>query len=168
MINFIIKRLACGVKKLKEIKSIFINYLTIFIPMTTLVLLPIFFFGDALGELLIRFFGNTTGLFMRPLAISLIYIAILMLLLSPFLSKMNCLLWFKSLSDLQIRKIYKNYIYGFISFAALTAAVVISTLLDQPESKINWFNSRNYLFFYLLLFLAVSPIFSLTKNEDNK
>jgi hypothetical protein len=136
--------------------------------MTTLVLLPIFFFGDILGELLIGFFGSTTGLFLRPLTISAIYIAILVLLLSPSLSKTNCLLWFTSLSDLQIRKIYKTYIYGFISFAALTSVVAISTLLYQSESKVHWFNSREYLFFYLLLILAVSPFFSLKKNESNE
>ena len=153
---------------MKKIQSIFLNYLTIFIPMTALVLLPIYFFGDVLGELLIRFLGNTTGLFIRPLVISAIYIAILILLISPSLTKTNCLLWFKSLSDFQIRRIYRTYIYGFISFGVLTAVVILSTLFDQSESNINWFNSSNYLLFYLLLILAVSPIFSLTKNENKK
>jgi hypothetical protein len=151
---------------MKKLLLMPLKYLAVFIPMTAILLLPIFYFADVLGEQLIAMFGETGGLFMRPLVISGIYIGLLTLLLSPSLTKVNSYLWFKCLSDIQIRTLYKTYIYGLGSFAVLITLLILMTLFFYSKESINWFNTRDYMFFYLLIVLAISPIILLTKKSN--
>jgi hypothetical protein len=140
------------------------KYLAIFIPMTLLILLPIYFFGGDLGEFLIEKFEVTTGLYLRPMVISGILILVLLLLSSPTLEKLNELLWFRQLSKEKVKLLYKTYIYGIGSFALLTLLIVIKTIFFYSANDINWFSSRSYLWGYFLLILLFSPVVFLVKR----
>ena len=134
------------------------KYLAIFIPMTLLILLPIYFFGGDLGEFLIEKFEVTTGLYLRPLVISGILISVLLLLSSSKLEKLTELFWFKQFSREKIKLLYKTYIFGIGSFALLTLLIVIKTIFFYSTNDINWFSSRSYLWGYFLLVLFFSPV----------
>jgi hypothetical protein len=149
---------------LKYFLSPLFKYLAIFIPMTLLILLPIYFFGGDLGELLIEKFEVTTGLYLRPMVISGILILVLLLLSSPTLEKLNELLWFRQLSKEKVKLLYKTYIYGIGSFALLTLLIVIKTIFFYSANDINWFSSRSYLWGYFLLILLFSPVVFLVKR----
>ena len=150
---------------LKYFLSPLFKYLAIFIPMTLLILLPIYFFGGDLGELLIEKFEVTTGLYLRPMVISGILILVLLLLSSPTLEKLNELLWFRQLSKEKVKLLYKTYIYGIGSFALLTLLIVIKTIFFYSTNDINWFSSRSYLWGYFLLVLFFSPVIFLVKPK---
>jgi hypothetical protein len=141
------------------------KYLAIFIPMTLLILAPIYYFGGDLGELLIEKFEVTTGLYLRPLVISGILISVLLLLSSPKLEKLNELLCFRQLSKEKVKLLYKTYIYGIGSFALLTLLIVIKTIFFYSTNDINWFSSRSYLWGYFLLVLFFSPVIFLIKRK---
>jgi hypothetical protein len=149
---------------LKYFLSPLFKYLAIFIPMTLLILLPIYFFGGDLGELLIEKFEVTTGLYLRPMVISGILILVLLLLSSPTLEKLNELLWFRQLSKEKVKLLYKTYIYGIGSFALLTLLIVIKTIFFYSTNDINWFSSRSYLWGYFLLVLFFSPVIFLFRR----
>jgi hypothetical protein len=151
---------------LKYFLSPLFKYLAIFIPMTLLILLPIYFFGGDLGELLIEKFEVTTGLYLRPMVISGILILVLLLLSSPTLEKLNELLWFRQLSKEKVKLLYKTYIYGIGSFALLTLLIVIKTIFFYSTNDINWFSSRSYLWGYFLLVLFFSPVVFLVKRGN--
>jgi hypothetical protein len=140
------------------------NYLVIFIPMTLLTLAPIYYFGGDLGELLIEKFEVTTGLYLRPLVISVILILALLLLSSTKLEKLNELLWLRQFSKEKIKSLYWTYIYGIGSFALLTLLIVIKTIFFYSANDINWFSSRSYLWGYFLLILLFSPVVFLVKR----
>ncbi len=140
------------------------NYLVIFVPMSLLILAPIYYFGGDLGELLIEKFEVTTGLYLRPLVISGILISVLLLLSSPKLEKLNELLWFGQFSKEKIKSLYSTYIYGIGSFALLTLLIVIKTIFFYSPNDINWFSSRSYLWGYFLLVLFFSPVVFLVKR----
>jgi hypothetical protein len=142
------------------------NYLVIFIPMTLLILVPIYYFGGDLGNLLIEKFEVTTGLYLRPLVISGILILVLLLLSSSRLEKFNELLWFRQFSKGRIKSLYSTYIYGIGSFALLTLLIVIKTVFFYSANDINWFSSRSYLWGYFLLVLFFSPVIFLVKREN--
>jgi hypothetical protein len=112
--------------------------------------------GELLGHLLIGVFGDSLGLFIRPLVISGIVIALLYCLSMPLLVKTNQLIWLKRFTTEQIYTIYRRYIYGVGSFAFLTTLVVINTYLVLIGS-ISWFNTSDYLLGYLLVLLIVIP-----------
>lgn len=142
-----------------------LKYLSIFIPMTLLILLPIYYFGGELGNFLIEKFGITTGLYIRPLVIAVTFIALLFFMSTSNLEKINELLWFKQFSKEKIKALYKTYILGLSSFASLTLLIVIKTTFFYAENDFNWFNSRNYLFGYLLLILFFTPLIFLVKRK---
>lgn len=144
---------------IKKIAQKILRYLSILIPMGALLLAPIYLYGDQLGLLLIEKFGDTTGLFIRPLVMAAIYIITLGILLSPKLQKLNEALWLKQLDYVEIKNVYKTYIYAICSFSAITLLIVLKTSFAYTADGINWFNTKDYLFIYLLAVLCVSPLF---------
>jgi len=147
---------------MKALKTL-IQYLSIFVPMGVLIVFFIFWFGEPLGDLLIRYFGDSLGLFVRPLVISGIVIAFLYGLSMPLLVKTNQLIWFKRFKAKQIDAIYRYYIYGIASFAYLTTLVILNTYLALI-ANITWFNTGDFLIGYLLALLVIIPVFCLKKN----
>lgn len=141
---------------MKNALKILIQYLSIFVPMGVFIVFFTFWLVELLGDLLIGIFGDSLGLFIRPLVISGIVIALLYGLSMPLLVKTNQLIWLKRFTTKQIDAIYRYYIYGIGSFAFLTTLVVLNTYLALIGS-ITWFNSNNYLFAYLLVLLVVVP-----------
>ena len=148
----------------KALKTL-LQYLSIFIPMGVLIVFFTLWLGELLGDLLIGVFGDSLGLFIRPVVISGIVIALLYGLSMPLLVKTNQLIWFKRFKSIQIDAIYRYYIYGIGSFAFLTTLVVLNTYLVLIAS-INWFNASNYLIAYMLVLLAVLPVFCLKGVGD--
>jgi hypothetical protein len=130
--------------------------------MGVLIVFFIFWFGEPLGDLLIRYFGDSLGLFVRPLVISGIVIAFLYGLSMPLLDKANQLIWFKRFKAEQIDAIYRYYIYGIGSFAFLTTLVILNTYLALFTST-TWFNTSEFLIGYLLVLLVVIPAICLKK-----
>ena len=135
---------------------IIIQYLSICVPMGVFIVFFTIWIGELLGHLLIGVFGDSLGLFIRPLVISGIVIALLYCLSMPLLVKTNQLIWLKRFTTEQIYTIYRRYIYGVGSFAFLTTLVVINTYLVLIGS-ISWFNTSDYLLGYLLVLLIVIP-----------
>ncbi len=138
--------------------SLLIRYLIVFLPLTTLILLPIYFWGDLLGASLFRLFGDVLGLFLRPLVISILYIFVFAVMLSSKLEKLNQYLWFSRFSNQEIKRIYKTYIFGITSIFGITLVIVCLTLSLGENFWINWFDSRNYLSFYFLVVLVFTPL----------
>jgi hypothetical protein len=122
--------------------------------------------GELLGDLLIGVFGDSLGLFIRPVVISGILIALLYGLSMPLLIKTNQLIWLKRFTTKQINLIYRQYIYGLGSFAFLTTLVVLNTYLSLIAS-ITWFNTSEYLIGYLLVLLVLIPTFCVKLFLDN-
>ena len=138
--------------------SLLIRYLIVFLPVTTLILLPIYFWGDLLGASLFRLFGDVLGLFLRPLVISILYIFVFAVMLSSKLEKFNQYLWFSRFSNQEIKRIYKTYFFGITSIFGITLVVVCFTLSLGENFWINWFDSRNYLSLYFLVVLIFAPL----------
>ena len=134
--------------------------------MSVLIVIFTFWLGELLGDLLIGYFGDSLGLFIRPVVISGIVVALLYILSMPLLVKTNQLIWFQRFTAGQINAIYRQYIYGVGSFAFLTTLVILNTYLALIGS-ITWFNAGDFLIGYLLALLVVIPIFCLRKNLDN-
>jgi hypothetical protein len=149
----------------KALKSL-IQYLSIFIPMGVLIVFFTLWLGELLGDLLIGVFGDSLGLFIRPVVISGIVMALLYGLSMPLLVKTNQLIWFKRFTTEQINAIYRRYIYGVGSFAFLTTLVILNTYLTLIAS-ITWFNTSDYLIGYLLILLVVIPVFFLKSVSNN-
>ena len=147
---------------MKNALKTLIQYLSIFIPMGVLIVFFNLWLGELLGSLLIRHFGESLGLFVRPLVISGIVIAFLYGLSMPLLAKANQLVWFNRFKAEQIDTIYRYYIYGIGSFAFLTTLVILNTYLALIAS-ITWFNAGDFLIGYLLVLLAVIPAFCIKK-----
>jgi hypothetical protein len=150
---------------MKKAFKTLIQYLSIFIPMGVLIVFFTLWLGELLGDLLIGFFGDSLGLFIRPVVISGIVIALLYGLSMPLLVKTNQLIWFKRFKAEQINAIYRRYIYGIGSFAFLTTLVILNTYLALIAS-INWFNAGEFLIGYLLVLLVVIPAFCMKKSID--
>ena len=121
--------------------------------------------GELLGDLLIGVFGDSLGLFIRPIVISGIVIAFLYVLSMPLLVKTNQLIWIKRFKAEQVDAIYRYYIYGVGSFAFLTTLVILNTYLALIAS-ITWFNTSDFLIGYLLVLLVVIPAFCMKKSID--
>jgi hypothetical protein len=138
--------------------SVLIRYLIVFLPVTTVILLPIYFWGDLLGASLFQLFGDVLGLFLRPLVISVLYICVFALMLSTRFEKFNQYLWFSRFSIQEIKRIYKTYIYGITSIFGVTLIVVCLTLSLGENFWINWFDSREYLSLYFLVVLVFTPL----------
>ena len=138
--------------------SVLIRYLIVFLPVTTVILLPIYFWGDLLGASLFQLFGDVLGLFLRPLVISMLYICFFAVMLSSRFEKFNQYLWFSRFSTQEVKRIYKTYIYGITSIFGVTLIVVCLTLFFGENFWINWFNSRNYLSLYFLVVLVFAPL----------
>lgn len=119
-----------------------------------------FWTGEMLGDLLIGYFGDSLGLFIRPAVIALVVLVLLCGLRMPLLVKTNQLIWFERFTAKQIDAIYRYFIYGIGSYAFLTTLVVLNTYLALIGS-VTWFNSSNYLFGYLLVLLIIIPAFCL-------
>lgn len=119
--------------------------------------------GELLGDPLIRYFGDSLGLFVRPVVISGILMALLYGLSMPLLVKTNQLIWFKRFKAEQIDAIYRYYIYGIALFAFLTTLVILNTYLALI-ANITWFNTGDFLIGYLLALLVIIPVFCLKKN----
>jgi len=141
----------------KALKTL-IQYLSIFVPMGVFIVFFTIWLGELLGQLLIGFFGESLGLFIRPVVISGIVIVLLYGLSMPLLVKTNQLIWFKRFEAEQIDVIYRYYIYGIGSFAFLTTLVILNTYLTLIAS-ITWFNTSDFLIGYLLVLLVVLPVF---------
>jgi hypothetical protein len=122
--------------------------------------------GELLGDLLIGVFGDSLGLFIRPIVISGIVMALLYGLSMPLLVKTNQLIWFKRFTTEQINSIYRRYIYGVGSFAFLTTLVILNTYLALIAS-ITWFNTSDFLIGYLLVLLVVIPAIYLKSISNN-
>ena len=143
-----------------------IQYLSIFVPMGVFIVFFTIWLGELLGDLLIGVFGDSLGLFIRPVVISGILIALLYGLSMPLLIKTNQLIWLKRFTTKQINLIYRQYIYGLGSFAFLTTLVVLNTYLSLIAS-ITWFNTSEYLIGYLLVLLVLIPTFCVKLFLDN-
>jgi hypothetical protein len=141
--------------------SVLIRYLIVFLPVNTVILLPIYFWGDLLGATLIQVFGEVFGLFLRPLVISMFYIFVFSAMLSSRLEKFNQYLWFSRFSTQEIKRIYRTYIYGITSIFGVTLIVVCLTLSFGANFWINWFDSRNYLSLYFLVVLVFAPLIAI-------
>jgi hypothetical protein len=148
-------------QSLHSVFSILMRYLIVFLPLTLVLLLPIYYLGDLLGATLIQVFGNVFGLFLRPLIISLLYIFIFAVMLSSRLEKFNQYLWFSRFSTQEIKRIYKTYIYGITSIFGITLIVVCLTLFFGANFWVNWFDSRNYLSLYFLVVLVFAPLIAI-------
>jgi hypothetical protein len=135
--------------------------------MSVLIVFFTLWLGELLGNLLIGVFGDSLGLFIRPVVISGIVIALLYGLSMPLMAKINQLIWFKRFKAEQIDAIYRYYIYGIGSFAFLTTLVVLNTYLALIAS-ITWFNTSNFLIGYLLVLLFVIPAFCMKVSIDKK
>jgi len=144
-----------------------IQYLSIFIPMGVLIIFFALWLGELLGGPLIRYFGDSFGLFVRPVVISGIVIALLYGLSMPLLVKTNLLIWFKRFTTEEINSIYRYYIYGIGSFAFLTTLVILNTYLALIAS-ITWFNADEFLIGYLLVLLVVMPAICLKNGNKMK
>jgi len=153
--------------RLRRLPASLIEYLGIFIPMSVLIVFFTLWLGELLGNLLIGVFGDSLGLFIRPVVISGIVIALLYGLSMPLMAKINQLIWFKRFKAEQIDAIYRYYIYGIGSFAFLTTLVVLNTYLALIAS-ITWFNTSNFLIGYLLVLLFVIPAFCMKVSIDKK
>jgi hypothetical protein len=145
-------------QSLHSVFSILMRYLIVFLPLTLILLLPIYYLGDLLGAALIQVFGNVLGLFLRPLIISLLYIFVFAVMLLSRLEKFNQYLWFSRFSTQEIKRIYKTYIYGITSIFGITLIVVCLTLSFGANFWVNWFDSRNYLSLYFLVVLVFAPL----------
>jgi len=154
----------------QSIRSTFfslIKYLAVFVPFTLILLLPIFLWGDLLGIALIHLCGEVYGLFLRPLVISIFYVFVLTGMLLPIFQRLSQYFWFNRFSAQLVKRIYKTYIYGITSFFAITLLVVCLTLLFGEDFWVNWFNTKNYLFGYLLVVLVVAPLIALVPHRAN-
>jgi hypothetical protein len=145
-------------QSLRSVFSSLMRYLVVFLPLTTVLFLPIYYLGDLLGATLIQVFGEVFGLFLRPLVISMFYIFVFFAMLSSRLEKFNQYLWFSRFSTQEIKRIYKTYIYGITSIFGITLIVVCFTLSFGANFWINWFDSRNYLSLYFLVVLVFAPL----------
>jgi hypothetical protein len=121
-----------------------------------------YLYGHELGLILIDKFGDTIGLYIRPLIMASTYIIALAILMHPKLEKFNSSLWLNKLNYEEIKNIYKTYIYGIGSFAMLALLITLKTTFFHTDNGINWFNAKDYLFVYLLVVLCASPF--LTKK----
>ena len=146
--------------RLRRLLVSLIEYLGIFIPMSVLIVFFTLWLGELLGDLLIGVFGDSLGLFVRPVVISGIVILLLYGLRIPLLVKTNQLIWFKRYTTEQINAIYRRYIYGVGSFTFLTTLVVLNTYIALI-ARITWFNTSAYLLGYLLVLLVIIPLFCL-------
>jgi hypothetical protein len=149
---------------IQPVRSLFfvlMRYLIVFIPITLVLLIPIYYWGNLLGSGLINLFGEVQGLFLRPLVISLLYIFIFTALLSSRVEKLNQYLWFNKFSTQEVKRIYKTYIYSITSVFVVTLLVVCLTLFFGSDFWINWFNSRHYLSYYFLIVLVLSPFIAI-------
>lgn len=144
---------------IKKITGVVIRYFSVFLPITTLILLPIYLYGEDLGIFLIDLLGPTLGLYIRPILISLIPITIFSLLRLPSFNKFNEIISFRKISTQQIHFIYKSYIYSLGSFAFITFVVVFMTVFVSRAAAINWYTAKDYIFVYLLLMLVITPMF---------
>ncbi len=142
----------------EKVFSALMRYLTVFLPLTLALLLPIYYWGDLFGVGLIQVFGDSIGLFLRPLLISMLYIFVFAVMLSSRLEKFNQYLWFSRFSAQEIKRIYKTYIYGITSIFGATLIIVCLTLSFGSNFWINWFDSINYLPLYFLLVLVFAPL----------
>ncbi len=154
------------VQSLRGVFSILMRYLTVFLPLTLALLLPIYYWGDFLGAGLIQLFGDALGLFLRPLVISMLYIFILAVMLSSRFEKFNQHLWFSRFKTDEIKRIYKTYIYGITSFFVASLIVVLFTLFLGSDFLISWFNVSSYLFGYFLLILALVPLITIIPQRE--
>ncbi len=145
----------------EKVFSALMRYLTVFLPLTLALLLPIYYWGDLFGVGLIQVFGDSLGLFLRPLLISMFYIFVFSVMLSSRLEKFNQYLWFSKFSTQEIKCIYKTYIYGITSIFGITLIVVCLTLSFGANFWINWFDSRNYLSLYFLVVLVFAPLIAI-------
>ena len=150
---------------MKNALKTLIQYLSIFVPMGVFIVFFTIWLGELLGDLLIGVFGDSLGLFIRPIVISGIVMALLYGLSMPLLVKTNQLFWFKRFTTHQINAIYRRYIYGVGSFAFLTTLVVLNTYFALIAS-ISWFNTGDYLIGYLLVLLVIIPAASLKEAND--
>jgi hypothetical protein len=132
--------------------------------MSVLIVFFTLWLGELLGDLLIGVFGDSLGLFVRPVVISGIVILLLYGLRIPLLVKTNQLIWFKRYTTEQINAIYRRYIYGVGSFTFLTTLVVLNTYIALI-ARITWFNTSAYLLGYLLVLLVIIPLFCLKNNQ---
>ena len=146
--------------------KILIQYLGICVPMAVFIVFFTIWIGQLLGHLLIGVFGDSLGLFIRPIVISGILIALLYGLSMPSLIKTNQLIWLKQFTTEQINAIYRRYSYGVSSFAFLMTLVVLNTYLALI-ANITWFNTSDYLIGYFLFLLVVIPIFCLCEVNDD-
>lgn len=151
---------------MKKVLKTLIQYLSIFIPMGVLIVFFTLWLGELLGDLLIGVFGDSLGLFIRPIVISGMVIALLYSLSMPLLTKTNQLIWFKRFTTEQINAIYRYYICGIGSFAFLTTLVILNTYLALIAS-ITWFNISDFLIGYLLVLLVVIPAVCMKKSLYN-
>lgn len=149
------------VQSLRSVFFVLMRYLIVFIPITLVLLMPIYYWGDLLGTGLINLFGEVLGLFLRPLIISLLYIFIFTVLLASRVEKFNQYLWFNKFSTQEVKRIYTTYIYGITSIFVATLIVVFITLFFGSDFWINWFNSRNYLSSYFLIVLVLAPLIAI-------
>jgi hypothetical protein len=145
-------------QSLRSVFSALMRYLIVFLPLTIVLLPPIYYLGDLLGATLIQVYGEVFGLFLRPLVISMFYIFVFSVMLSSRLEKFNQYLWFSKFSTQEIKRIYKTYIYGITSIFGVTLIVVCFTLSLGANFWINWFDSRNYLSLYFLVVLVFAPL----------
>lgn len=148
-------------KSMRSLFSVLMRYLIVFIPITLVLLMPIYFWGDLLGTELINLFGDVLGLFLRPLVISFLYIFIFTVMLSSSVEKFNQYLWFNKFSAREVKRIYSTYIYGITSIFVATLIVVCLTLFLGSDFWINWFNSINYLSSYFLIVLVFAPFIAI-------
>jgi hypothetical protein len=153
----------------EKVFSILMRYLTVFVPLTLALLLPIYYWGDLLGAGLIQLFGDTLGLFIRPLVISMLYIFILSAMLSSRFENFNQHLWFSRFNTDEIKRIYKTYIYGITSIFGITLIVVCLTLTLGENFWINWFDgfifyekSYKYIFELIIITTATNLILILS------
>lgn len=144
-------------QSIRSLFSVLMRYLIVFIPITLVLLMPIYFWGDLLGTSLIQLFGDVLGLFLRPLVIALLYIFIFGTMLSSRFEKFNQYLLCNKFSTKEVKRIYTTYIYGITSIFVVTLIIVFFTLFLGSDFWINWFNSRDYLSFYCLSVLIVAP-----------
>jgi hypothetical protein len=135
--------------------------------MSVFIVFFTYWLGELFGSLLIMYFGDSLGLFIRPLVISGVVIVLLYGLNMPLLVKANQLIWLKRLTMKQIDAIYRYCIYGIGSFAFLTTLVILNTYLGLIGS-ITWFNSSNFLFAYLLILPFVIPVLFLKRGRVNR
>lgn len=143
-----------------------LRYLAIFIPMSLLLLVPMYLYGDELGLMLIAKFGNAIGLYIRPIVMASTYIIVLVILMSPKLEKFNSFLWLNKLDYEEIKNIYRAYIYGIGSFALLTLLIILNTIFFHSANGVNWFNAKDYLFVYFLVVLFALPFFTKKSVRD--